>query len=67
MVVDVELEVLVVEDSGATDVDIGAKVDSGIVVAVVGNGARVSLDESPPPHATTTVPRIVATATERIE
>jgi len=66
-VVEVELVELVVVLSGATDDDIGAKVDSGIVVAVVGNGAKVSLDESPPPHATTNVPRIATTTTERIE
>jgi hypothetical protein len=54
-VVDVELVELVVVLSGATDVVIGARVVSGIVVAVVGKGARVSLDPPPPPQATSAV------------
>jgi hypothetical protein len=51
-VVDVELVELVVVLSGATEVVIGANVVSGVVVAVVGNGASVSLDPPPPPQAT---------------
>ena len=67
IVAKVELVELVVVLSGATEVAIGANVVSGVVVAVVGKGARVSLDEPPLPQATTNVPRIVTIANERNE